>query len=77
MANTYADLRAAIGIRPTGIQVVEIVAHEGTSQSRVQFDDNSQRIVYGQSVEIGDKAYLQDEQILGEAPDATLVEVEV
>lgn len=77
MPNRYQDLRAAIGLKPERIFIVTVIAHEGTGQSRVEFDGGAQRLVYGQSVEVDGKAYLRGDTIIGDAPDSALVEVEV
>jgi hypothetical protein len=77
MPNRYEQLRMAIGLKPEPIQIVTVVAHEGSGQSRVEFDGGAQRLVYGQSVDVDDKAYLQGDKIIGAAPDSVLVEVEV
>jgi hypothetical protein len=55
---------------PAKIQLIgEITAHNADGTSRVELPGGGITNVKGQSVAIGDKAFIEDGWIVGEAPD--------
>lgn len=66
MANLYSQFRALLPDR--SIQVVTVVNVGANGTSTVQTDAGSQFVVIGDSVAAGNKALVQEGQIISEAP---------
>lgn len=77
MPNLYEQMRAAVGLKAESVQIVEVIGYVGDGQSRVEYPGGAQQVVFGQTVAVGLKAYLKNGTIIGEAPPASLIEIEV
>ncbi len=63
---------------PDGVRVVAtIIANNGNGTSQAELRDGSVITVKGESVGVGDKAFIQHGEIKGAAPDLAQYEVEV
>lgn len=73
--NIWQQFKALI---PEGVRVVAtITANNGNGTSQAQLRDGSMITVKGESVAIGEKAFVQDGEIKGTAPGLAQYEVAV
>ncbi len=57
--------------------IATVIAHNSDGTSTVQYPGGGTGVVRGQGVAVDSKAYIQSNQIQGEAPDLTVYEFEV
>ena len=57
--------------------IATVTAQNSDGTSTVTYPGGGSGVVRGQDVTVGSKAYIQSNQIQGEAPDLTLYEFEV
>ncbi len=73
--NIWQQFKALI---PDDVRVVAtITANNGNGISQAELRDGSVITVKGESVEVGEKAFIQDGEIKGEVPDLAQYEAEV
>lgn len=73
--NIWQQFKALI---PEGVRVVAtITANNGNGTSQAELRDGSVITVKGESVNVGEKAFIQDGEIKRTAPDLAQYEVEV
>ncbi len=73
--NIWQQFKALI---PDGVRVVAtIIANNGNGTSQAELRDGSVITVKGESVGVGGRAFIQDGEIKGAAPDLAQYEVEV
>ncbi|WP_263080115.1 hypothetical protein [Endozoicomonas sp. Mp262] len=73
--NIWQKFKALI---PEGSRtIVTITANNGNGTSQVQLRDGSVVTVKGESVQVGQKAFIQSGEIKGTAPELAQYEVEV
>ena len=73
--NLYLDFQRLLP--PAPLLVGEVISHDAGDQSTVQLPGGALIRVRGQSVAIGNKAFIKLGRIEGEAPDLTAVTIEV
>ena len=73
--NIWQQFKALI---PEGVRVVAtITANNGNGTSQAELRDGSVITVKGESVNVGEKAFIQDGEIKRTAPDLAQYEVEL
>ena len=73
--NIWQQFKALL---PDGVRVVAtITANNGNGTSQAELRDGSVITVKGESVSSGQKAFIQDGEIKGTAPDLAQYEVEI
>ena len=75
MANLWKQFAAMLPQDP--LLIATITAHNSDGTSTVEYPGGGIAVVRGQNVTIGSKAFIQNNQIQGAAPDLTLYEFEV
>jgi hypothetical protein len=53
------------------LTIAEVVSHNSDGTSTVEYPGGAQVRVRGQSVDVGDNAFIRDGEIRGQAPDVT------
>lgn len=75
MSNLWKEFQSLLPSDP--LLIVTVLAHNSDGTSTVEFPGGGQATARGQSVAVGSKAFIQGNQIQGEAPDLPLHEFEV
>lgn len=75
MANLWKQFSALLPSDPLLIATVQ--AHNSDGTSTVTYPGGGTAVVRGQSVAVGSKAFIRSNQVQGQAPDLTMIELEV
>jgi hypothetical protein len=73
--NIWKQFQALLPSDP--LLIATIAAHNSDGTSTLVWPGGGQSVVRGQSVAVGQKAYVKSGQVQGEAPDLTVYEFEV
>lgn len=75
MSNLWKQFQNLLPSDP--LLIATVLAHNSDGTSTVQYPSGGQATARGQSVAVNAKAYIQSNQIQGEAPDLPVYEFEV
>lgn len=75
MSNLYRDFEDVLGSDP--LVVAQVTALNGDGTSTVAFPNASTLTVRGESVAVGDYAFIRSGEIRGQAPAVTPITIEV
>mgnify|MGYP000438605146 CR=1 FL=1 len=75
MPNLWKEFQSLLPSDP--LLIATVLAHNSDGTSTVEYPGSGQSTVRGTSVAVNSKAYIQSNQIQGEAPDLPVYEFDV
>lgn len=75
MSNAYSNFKALVGTSATDVVTITNLNGDGTSTSTTLAGNTV--IVKGESVSVGNKAYIRGGEVIGQAPNHSVTQVSI